>query len=682
MNSRPLPFLLSLLVCPILVSAASSADAPKKTDIAKAVAEAHSYRPGQSREPFQRMEAWLRLPSSGVRKQLEAGLVELLSPGSSYEAQEFACTQLGIIGSTAALPALSRLLKSDETAGIACLALTTYPGGKADEILRTALTSASGTARIQIINTLGDRRDSRAVTLLARLASDADVAVARAAIASLGKIADPAAWKVIVALPKDAQPELQPAITEATLRCAEARAAARDANAAKALYDGLLASSQPAYVRRAALDALLRLDKAQAQQRILDILHGPDTALKPVAIANVRALPSLNASEIFAAELPNLQPPEQVWMIDSLAARGDSAACTAIGNSLESPQAAVRREAIDALGRIGSSWCVPLLARALADLTEADEHRAIESALIALPGGGQTDQAIITALKKSSGGTRALLVTAIARREGPAANPLLLTEAGQADPAAATAAFRALSRTAGSQELTPLLERLTHTRDAEVRAEAESAAAQAIARTEHPARRSAEVKAALGWAQSIDSRIALLGLLPACGDPAALDALREATVGTDTRLRAAAVRALSEWPDDSGWNAMAAVLHQPVSEAVARAYLAGAGPPRRGRKCASQCQAYCALSRFAGSGAERRRPPPDPRRSRWSGSPGCPAACVALARQRRRAGGGGSRCKENRRGHKGQTSSSRGGSPQAAASQVRVSVQCPNKGFR
>ena len=568
MNARLLPLVLSLLVCPVPAPPVRAAEPPTKADIAKVVAAASAYQPGQSREPFRRLEEWLRESSSSGHKQLEASLVQLLLPGTTYEAKEFACQQLGIIGSKPAVPALSLLLKSDETAGIACLALTTYPAGKADEILRAALPAAAGIARIQIINTLGDRRDSRAVKLLAPLARDADLSTARAAIAALGKFGDPAAWKIIAALPKDAQPELQPAITEATLRCAEVRAAGRDAKAANALYEGLLASSQPPYVRRAALDALLRLNKAQAQERILAVLHGSDDALKAVAIANVRTLPTGNASEVFAAELPKLQAPEQVWMIDSLAVRGDTAACTVIGNSLASPHAAVRREAIDALSRIGSSWCVPLLARAQANSTDADEGRAIESALVVLPGGAQTDRAIIAALKNASGGTRALLVTAVARREGAAANSLLLAEAGRPDPAPATAALRALSKTAGSQELTPLLELLTRTGNAEVRAEAESAAAQAIGRTENRARRSAAVKAALGWAQSDDSRAALIGLLPPCGDAAALNALNAATVGSDTRLRAAAVRALADWPDASGWDAMVAVLHQPVSEAA------------------------------------------------------------------------------------------------------------------
>jgi HEAT repeat protein len=312
---------------------------------------------------------------------------------------------------------------------------------------------------------------------------------------------------------------------------------------------------------------LLRLDKDQGQQRILEVLHGSDAALKPVAIARVPALRSKDASVLFAAELPNLPAQEQVWLIDDLAARGDLAACTAIGNSLASPDATVRRAAISALGRMGDTWCVPVMAGALEDAKEPEERRALESALISLSGGVQTDRAIVAALQKSSGGTRATLISVIARREGPAANPLLLTEAGQSDPVVAKAALRALAKTAAGNEVTPLLERLAATGDAEVRSEAESAAAQALARIDQPDRRSALVREALGRARSVESRNAVLGLLPACGDAAALAALQTAAADSDSRVRDAAVRALADWPDAAAWEALSGVYRQPGSEA-------------------------------------------------------------------------------------------------------------------
>jgi HEAT repeat protein len=558
-----------------LASAAPSAPPPTKAEIAKLVTETATYQPGQSREPFRRIEELVRQPSPSVRKQLEAGLVHLLAPTSTFEARRFACKQLGIIGSKSALPALGDLLKSEETAGIACLALTTYPPGKADDILRAALPSARAAARIQIINTLGDRRDAKAVKLLAQLAGDADSSVARAAVASLGKVGNQAAWKAIASFPKDADSVFQPALIEATLRCADALAKSGDQKAATPIYEQLLAPSQAAYVRRAALDALLRLDKDQGQQRILQVLHGSDPSLKPVAIARVRALPSKDASEVFAAELPNLPAQEQIWMIDSLAARGDAAARTAIGNRLSSRDAAVRRAAISALDRMGDTWCVTLLASALDRSKDPEECRAVEAALISLRGGAQTDRAIVAALNNSYGNTRASLISALARREGVAANPLLLAEVGQSDPAVAKAALRALAKSAAATDLNPLLERLTSTPNAEMRSEAESTAAQVIARIDSAARSSAPVRDALGRTQSVDDRIALLGLLPACGDAPALTALKAATADADSRVRGAAVRALADWPDASAWDALAAIYRQSGTEALRGVALRG-----------------------------------------------------------------------------------------------------------
>src|SRR5208283_5792677 len=43
--------------------------------------------------------------------------------------------------------------------------------------------------------------------------------------------------------------------------------------------------------------------------------------------------------------------------------------------------------------------------------------------------------------------------------------------------------------------------------------------------------------------------------------------LKSATTASDTRVRAAAVRALSDWPDDSAWDALIAIYRQPASEA-------------------------------------------------------------------------------------------------------------------
>ena len=541
-----------------------------QAELAQIVAEAATREPGESTEAFRRLEELVRqsVSNTAARKAVEAALVRLLAPPATFDARRFACKQLGIVGGKASLPALASLLKSDETVGIACLALTTYPPGKADEALRLALASSSAAARVQIINTLGDRRDSDSIKPLALFAANADRPVAEAAIAALGKIGDEAAWKEICSIRKTAAPAAGTVLNEATVRCAAGLAASGNRKTAIAAYQELLAPTQAAYIRRAALDGLLRLDKDQGEQRIVQVLRGPDAALKPVAIAGVRSLRSREATAKFAAELPRLQPQEQVWMIDSLAARGDAAARAAISRSLGSPDAGVRRAAITSLGRVGDFSSVALLARALAASNEPEEQRAIESALIGLNGGAPVDKAILGELSRASGNARVCLIAVLARRQGPAANQVLLDETGNADPLVAQAAFRALGRTAATSDLPAVLRKLVETRDAGVRAEAASAAAQTILKVEDAPTRSAAVLDALRRAKTADSLNTLLALLPRCGDAQALSVLKAAQGDPNAQVRDAAVRALADWPDMAAWELLAGIYRQGANEAL------------------------------------------------------------------------------------------------------------------
>jgi HEAT repeat protein len=482
------------------------------------------------------------------------------------EAKRLACEQLGIVGGNAALPALARLLAGEETAGIACLALTTYPPGKADEILREALASFSVTVRIQVITALGDRQDARAVRVLAQRAEDAELGVAQAAIAALGKIGDEPARKAIAALRGEARPGLEPALTEAALRCAERLGASGDRRRAIAAYEELLDASPAGYVRRAALEALLRLDVERRQERILATLRGMDSTLKPAAIAAVRTLPAGVSSEPFVAEMYDLTPAEQVWMIDSLAGRNDLGARLAICLSVSSPNKTVRLAAIQALSRVGDASLASMFAGALNSAKTAQESRAIETALADLRGGAATDKAITAQLKRCGGKARAGFIAALARRVGPAANPVFFGEIENKDPAVASAAFRALAKTAQESDVPALVEALVNLHDRDVRPDAENAAAQGLARIPSAASRSALVRSALGRARTAASRRSLLGLLPGCADARALEALKTAVADPDPRIRDAAVRALADWPDAAAWDTLAGVCHEPGDE--------------------------------------------------------------------------------------------------------------------
>ena len=547
-------------------------------DMSQLIADAAKYESGQSVEPLQKIEQLLRdsIANPGLRAELEAAMIKMLAPGATFEARRFACQQLAVIGTDASLPALTELLKNEETAGIACLALSCRHSPGAAEILRNALTAASGgRSRIQLIIALGNHCDAQSVRLLTEMTRDADATVACAAIIALGKIADKPSRESITALRKEAKPAIAWAVIDASLRVAGKLVTDGDREEALAIYTELLQPAQPINIQRGALTALFSLDKHGGEQRILEVLHGSDATLKPVAIAAIGLLKSRGASRKFAAELPKLQPCGQALMIESLASRGDKAAVAAIRDMILSTDAVVRRSAIVAVGNLDGAESVPLLSQVLAKTQDNEEIQAIESALGDLKGGKGTNKIIMEEMKRATGNTRSTLISVIAKRCGHAAVPLLIEETAGADVTQVKAAFHSLARFSAGDDLPVLLERLVGLKIPEARSEAESAVVRTMARIENISSRADVVCAALDKSRDNESRCLLLRLLLNCSDTKALATLKTALKDSDSAVRETAVRTLMDWPDNSVWDTLIEIRRQAEKESFRTLALRG-----------------------------------------------------------------------------------------------------------
>ena len=480
------------------------------------------------------------------RPSLEAALIKMLAPEATFEARRFACVQLASLGTDACLPAVSELFKNPATVGIACLALGTHPTANADVLLLKELATHRGETRVQIIVTLGDRRVPQAVKPLEPLARDTDRHTREAAMGALGKIASPDALSLLTSFRRDNNAEIARLAALASLAAADTAALNRANNSSASIYEELLTSGQPLYVRRAALEGLLRTDADGGAQRALNVLRGTETALKPSALFHVRTLRDESASKVFAGELSRLSPAERVLLIDSLAARNDAAAREAIVAQTQAQDETVRQAAIVALVQVGDATVVPALAAALVK-SAPTQQPAIEMALASLKGGEQVDQEIVRALETGPAAARPGLINAAARRGSKSAVPALLTLAASADTATARAAFRALGQLAEPSSLPTMLERLLNASAA--RGDAESAVIKVLERDPDSNRRSLAVIQALSQTKDVESRRSLIALLPACGDDRALETVKAERASTDASLREAALRALADWPD-------------------------------------------------------------------------------------------------------------------------------------
>jgi HEAT repeat protein len=564
------PRILAILgACCFLFAIAVSLHAETAADLPKLIADAAQWQSGQNVEPVQKIEQLLRdsVGKPALRAELETASVKLLAASATFEARRFACQILAVVGSDASLPALAELLKDDETAGIACLALSTQRSPKASEVLRNALGSARGRTRLQIIGALGNHQGAESVAVLVELARDADAAVAETAIFALGKIGNTAAHDAIAALRKEPKPAQARAVTEATLRVAKQLAAAGDRDAASAIYMELLKPNAPTNIRRGVFAALMRLDKDGGEKRIIETLGGSDATLIPVAIARVALLKSDVASKTFSEMLPRLSPSARAWMIEALARRGDAATRSAIRAELSATDAEIRRAAIMAVGKLDDASAVGLLTKMLAGAKATEEVQDIELALASLRGGAATDQALVAELEQSSAAVKVRLISIFPRRGARVAVPALLAEAGGSDTATVRAAFQALGKLVAADDLPAILEKLVGLKAADARADAELAAARAMAKIADAPRRSEAVLAILAKSADIEARCSLLRLLPNAADTSGLAALEAAGGDKEPRIRDTAVRALAAWPDATGWNAILAVVRRPENDA-------------------------------------------------------------------------------------------------------------------
>lgn len=107
------------------------------------------------------------------RPELERHLLQALGRSDiTVAGRQFICRMLGLVGSTACVAALAKLLKREDTADAARLALDAIDGPLVAEAYRQALAELGGRARLGLIGSIAARGDTEAVAALAAIAID------------------------------------------------------------------------------------------------------------------------------------------------------------------------------------------------------------------------------------------------------------------------------------------------------------------------------------------------------------------------------------------------------------------------------------------------------------------------------------------------------------------------------
>jgi len=176
---------------------------------------------------------------------------------------------------------------------------------------------------------------------------------------------------------------------------------------------------------------------------IATLLGDPDPEMRAAGLDEVRErMPGEAATKAFAALLPKLPLDGQVDLLDALSDRGDAAARPAVLEMVKNEQEKARTAAIKALGALGNTTDVALLAGKAATGDESEQTAAAQS-LARLRGEGVND-AVVGAMDGAEPGVQVVLLAALAARNATDALPTVLASAEDEDASVRVAAVKAL----------------------------------------------------------------------------------------------------------------------------------------------------------------------------------------------------------------------------------------------
>jgi len=491
----------------------------------------------------------------------EAELLAVLRGDAAEADKAISCKFLAVNGTPAAVNDLAMLLSNPRLASWARIALEAIPGSEASAALRDAAAKLEGRLLTGVLTSIGVRRDTAALPLLAgRLAAD-DAEVAAAAAWSLGQIGSEEAGVLLArGIEQASSPERLDSLARAAVLCAENLHQAGNGDAAVALY-GVVRAAEVSEQRRAEAIRGTVIAKGSAGIPLLvETLRSPAKRLANMAIFTARDLgrgesaDDALATAVDAAVVKELETAaaegaldRATVLIDVLAERNAGAASEPVLAALAKAAGAgakpIRLAAIESLGRVGDAAAVgPLLA------VVADEDQGIADTArgaVASLSGEAVDREIVSRLAGADAALLPALVELVGRRRIDAVATLVpLLEHPEGTVRKAT--IVALGPTVDLANLDVLIAAATAPKsDAEGEA-ARAALREASVRMPDREGCAAKLAAALEKAPA-EAKVMLLDAIAEVGGTKAVATMAAAGRSGEQALEDAATRLLGKW---------------------------------------------------------------------------------------------------------------------------------------
>lgn len=400
-------------------------------------------------------------------------LIAVLQSDAPPQDKAIPCKQLAIYGNKDAVPALAPLLANKDLASWARIALEAIPGPEADEALRNAAAKLEGSLLIGAINSLGVRRDAQAVPVLAGKLRDPKLEIVNAAAVAIGKIGGPEAARVLQSALATPDLPTLAAVSEGGIQCAERFLTDGKFSEAIQMYDAVRKTDVPKQRWLEATRGAILSRQSAGLPLLLEYLRSPARAEFALALRTARELKGVDVTEAIAAELDRAGAERGVMLLLALADRNDAAVLPKLLQVARGGAKPARMAVLGLLDRYSDPAAVPVLLDAAAD-ADLDVASPAKATLTRLEG-KPVDDALLSRLPESSGRNRQMIIELVALRRIHAAVPAIARNIADPDAGVRRAALATLGALGTEQQAGDLVQALAKTSDATEREAIESA---------------------------------------------------------------------------------------------------------------------------------------------------------------------------------------------------------------
>ena len=506
-----------------------------------------SYDYASSRKPLSTIEQEVRSARPGEYPAIERKLLTVLNdPKATPPAKQFVLRTLSRVGSGASVGSVAPYLLDDKLTHMARYVLQPIADESAAAALRDAVGKTSGKNRVGLVSSLGDRRDPKAVEVLAPLTQDADAATAVAAIQALGDIGTPEAARALASAQTKVSDAHTPLARQALVTAAR-RLARQGATAdALAVYQSLTRAPEPE-IRAAAVEGLINTQPIATSADLIIKTSTSDDALPREAALAAVSSGHIELRRAVASRLASMTAAQQLALLPVVTSRDiDTSAFVNATLNKTDADPPLRVVAIESSLSQGARTDLPRLVSIAADGSEAEKRAAREVLRrIDYPG---ANQKLIEMARNQQGASKAAATRALVDRGTEDVMPVLIELISGNDDAAGEAA-QGLANIGTPAQLPKLVEVLFSAQSDAHRQAAARAINSIASKTYDKSAAAAVILPALSKADSAEQRKLLIPTLSRLGTLDALTAVRRhISEEKDPAVQSDAVRELAAWP--------------------------------------------------------------------------------------------------------------------------------------